>query len=270
MKHANPSTTFMRWTAFAILIASVIFFVFADPCRSGAVEVLGIVGILLICELFRRYANVAKQATVPLSSPTKLATEQDRMVPAGKLVLETGSTTDSESTVGDLSTTCSSADSDSESETAKFDVLEWPKVGVRMAWSTCSSADSDSEADADEIDIVAWYKIGVRVARLTCIGSDSDCETEPDEPDIVERHTIGVCKAHSLHNAVTESMSTPNFERSVHGDTMSDNSSFVGDSEAELIDIHDWCAVSGRLSGLLCSVEDELHNWSDTDSWACE
>jgi len=268
MKHANPSTTFMRWTAFAILIASVIFFVFAEPCRSAAVEELGIVGILLFCELFRRYANVAKQATVPLSSPTKLTTEQDKMVPADKLVLETGSTTDSESTVGDLSTTCSSADSDSESETAKFDVLEWRKVGVRMARSTCSSADSDSEADADKIDIVAWHSVGVRLAHSTCIGSHCACDTEADEPDIVQWHKVGARIVHSLHKAIIEPMSIHTIKSSVHRDTMNEDSVYDGDSEADLFDIHDWCAVSGRMSGLLCSVEYDPDNCSDTDSWA--
>jgi len=267
MKHANPSTTFMRWTAFAILIASVIFFVFADPCRSAAVEELGIVGILLICELFRRHAHEAKAATPPLPLPAKLTTEADKLVPADKPVLETGST-DTEGTVGDLSTTCSSADSDSESETAKLDVLEWRKVGVRMARSTCSSADSDSEAEVDEIDVVAWHKVGVRLAHSSCIGSHSACDAEADEPDIVEWHKVGARIVHSLHKPIIEPISIHKFESSVHGYTMNQKVFSDGDSEADLFDIHDWCAVSGRLSALLCSVEDEPDNCSDTDSGA--
>jgi len=187
MKHANLSTTTMWWTVFAVLIASFIF-VFADPCRSAAIEELGTVGVLVICELFRRYAHQAKEMTPPLLAPTKLTTEEDEQLKADekKLIVllerDHESSTDAESTVGDLSSACSISDSDSE-----LDILEWHKVGLRMAHSACSSSDSENEAEPEELDIPEWRK-------------------------------VGVCMLHSLHKAITDCSDDESEAESFHAD----------------------------------------------------
>lgn len=239
LKQASFSTTYMWCTVLAAVTASIVFYVFMDPCQTAASEELGIVGVVLMCELFRRAIHVPKSSAQSVELPSKAKAVEDD----DSLILDTASTADDVSTLGELSSTCSStADTDSESESTKMDSLEWHKFAVRMASSAGSSFDSEEKEIAE--DAAKWQKIGERAARAV------SRSLQDEEVDVSAWQSIGVRMMGCISGTSTKS-------RTSFCNESSDDEAF----DVAPLDSKDWCSVSGRLSELLTNICNDPINY---------